>query len=598
MFCSFCFTAIHVSRRLHPHWWQRCFATASEWKRWQRRCDRLTQLQQRIKFPQPKSITVEGVTYALPLANAGPPKHEPTQEELEYLVGFFDGDGCVTMKTQRGEISLQITQSIDSAEVLLLFRDKLGGGVSRQSTRTGLQKACLAWQAYSSTMCHAALLLGRIPSMKQRQLQMAAGTPADKEDRAKVTEQLKAFKGKDYSLPNLTFTWPQFAGFFDAEGFVGIHPSFAAIKLSISQVNPCVLEHLLAFLHANGLERWRLYGNGKRSELSCTELPTAKRTLELLLSSGLRLKKMQAELALSLNASNHQQVREDIMNLNGWQGRYNRLDKEGSLLAKRINALQNKSTRSSCTKERKDLGRMIQDMQEKLAFHKLVSRCRSLRANIRQCLSEGALLLPSWNSSQRKVARPISPRFCKVAQDSGQHCILRVEAPAPWDLGFSEYASEKLVFSISIQVSMPRNEPVIKSRGDLMARNWCRLLSKLNISLAGTCRTKNLGNWSRLRSKLVGSETQRMSALNMCAFHGKKFSALKVCGHQFPWCRCASDTIIAGKHPTAMMGFIGPSSSTRSKPPTPGGSHGWSGFWTSSTGRSAFQATKVRWGRK
>ena len=74
--------------------WQRCFATAAEWNRWQRRCHRLTKLQQRITFPELKSIGVKGVAHSLPLKAVGPPERNPTQEELEYLVGFFDGDGC------------------------------------------------------------------------------------------------------------------------------------------------------------------------------------------------------------------------------------------------------------------------------------------------------------------------------------------------------------------------------------------------------------------------------------------------------------------------------------------------------------------------
>ena len=395
MFCKLGCVAIHVSRRLHPHWWQRCFATASEWKRWQRRCDRLTQLQQRIKFPQPKSVAVDGVAYTLPLRNMGPPEQEPTQEELEYLAGFFDGDGCVSMRSQSGQICLAVSQSIDAAQVLLLFRDKLGGGVARQKNRTGLRKACLIWQASSSTMRRAALLLSRIPSMKQRQLQIAAGTPISKEYRANVTEQMKALKGKDYSLPNLTFTWPQFAGFFDAEGSVSVRAYNVALELHVSQSNSCVLKHLVAFLHKNGLEKWAFHEYNSSSKLSCADLPTAKRTLELLLSNGLLLKKMQAQLALSLSPSNHQQVRKDVMNLNGWQGRYIRLDEDGSLLARKIQALQIKSYRISCEKGREQAQNQIQDLQEQLSFHKLVSRCRYLRAHIRESLSEGALILPT-----------------------------------------------------------------------------------------------------------------------------------------------------------------------------------------------------------
>ena len=384
---------VHVSRRLHPHWWQRGFATASEWKRWQRRCARLTQLQQRIKFPRPTSVTVEGVTYALPLQAVGPPAVEPTQEELEYLAGFFDGDGCVSMASGTRQISLRIGQSIDSARVLLMFRDKLGGGVSRHCNRTGLRKACLIWQACGSTMRRAALLLSRVPSMKQQELQIAARGPIQKANQANVAEQLKFFKCKDYSPTSLPLTWPQFAGFFDAEGSVSVRPYNVGLELQLRQVNSCVLKHLVAFLHKNGLEKWAFHEYNSTSKLSCTDLPTAKRTLELLLSNGLLVKKMQAQLALSLSPSNHQQVRKDVMNLNGWQGRYFRLDEDGSLLAQKIQALQMKSYRITCEKGREQAQNQIQDLQEELAFHKLVIRCHYLRANIRQSLSEGALLL-------------------------------------------------------------------------------------------------------------------------------------------------------------------------------------------------------------
>ena len=394
MFFRVVCATVHISPRLHLRRWQRCFATASEWKRWQRRSDRLTQLQQRIKFPQPKSVTVEGVTYALPLEAVAPPKQEPASEELEYLVGFFDGDGCVTMSSESGRISLRIGQSIDSARVLLLFRDKLGGGVSRQSNGTGLQKACLSWQVYGSTMRRAALLLSRIPSMKQGELQIAAGAPIHRANQAKVAGQLKAFKGKDYSPTNLTMTWPQFAGFFDAEGSVSVRAHSVMLQLSIMQANSFILKHILAFLQNHGLQKWALYEHKSRSQLSCSDLPTAKRTLELLLSSGLLVKKMQAKLALSVNVYNHQQVRRDVINLNGWQNRCTRLDEDGSLLAKRINALQMKLYRISCEKGREQVANQIQDLKEELAFHKLVCRCRYLRTHIRQSLSEGALIQP------------------------------------------------------------------------------------------------------------------------------------------------------------------------------------------------------------
>ena len=74
MFSNVGSAAIHVSQRLHAQWWQRCFATAWELKRWQRCGDRLSQLQGRIKFPPVTSFTVGGVTHKLPMRSIGPPE--------------------------------------------------------------------------------------------------------------------------------------------------------------------------------------------------------------------------------------------------------------------------------------------------------------------------------------------------------------------------------------------------------------------------------------------------------------------------------------------------------------------------------------------
>ena len=136
---------------------QRFFATnASELHRWQRRCDRLTQLQRRIKFKPLERFTVGDKSFALPLATVGPPSCKPSQDELEYLVGFFDGDGCVSFDQDRGRIRLFLSQNLDSANVLLRFRDILGGSICNQNHATGTSKAVLRWSAFGTTMQHAA----------------------------------------------------------------------------------------------------------------------------------------------------------------------------------------------------------------------------------------------------------------------------------------------------------------------------------------------------------------------------------------------------------------------------------------------------------
>ena len=394
MFCHVHSAAIHVSQRLHAQWWQRCFATASEWNRWQRRCNRLSQLQGKIKFPPPTSFTVEGVTHDLPMKSACPPERHPTREELEYLVGFFDGDGCVTMRSGNGEIQLNIGQNIDSAHVLLHYREVLGGGIYKHRIGTGRNKAMLVWKVSGSKMRHVAALLGQIPSMKQAQLKIAEGGNIEGESRERIGEQLFQLKQKDHVAKRLKCTWAYFAGFFDAEGSVTVIPLMVGLKLDVTQLNPFVLERLLGFLHDSRLDKWRLLQDQNRTKLVCTDLATSKQTLKHLLDHGLLVKQKQAQLALSLNAANHKKVREAVMELNGWQNKYNRLDDQGACRAKELNSLRGKMRTSSCTKEQELLKGEIQELREEHMFQKLVTKCHLIRKDIRKLLREGGFVTP------------------------------------------------------------------------------------------------------------------------------------------------------------------------------------------------------------
>ena len=172
------------SKRFETRQILRCFSTfGTDLDRWQRRCDRLTQLQRRIRFPPPEMITVDGKAIKLPLP-AVEPQRTPGQEELEYLVGFFDGDGCVSMTKKTGKVKLQISQNIDSAEILLLFRSLLGGSVGRESASTGSKKAKVQWRACGSKMTAAAATLSRVPSVKGAQLLIAMRGTVPKHSRS------------------------------------------------------------------------------------------------------------------------------------------------------------------------------------------------------------------------------------------------------------------------------------------------------------------------------------------------------------------------------------------------------------------------------
>ena len=308
----------HGVRTQRTFWFARSYC-ATELGRWQRRCDRLTQLQRRIRFAALETITAGGRRIALPLP-AVEAVRAPSRRELEYLAGFFDGDGCVSITRQTGAVSLSVGQNVDSADVLLHFRSVLGGGVYASKPASGSRKAMLQWKLTGVKMTTAAAALGTIPSMKQAQLLIAADGNVARANRPHVEQKLHVLKQRQHVPSQWSeCLWPYFAGFFDAEGSINVDPRCTALCLELTQVNPCMLAHLLQFLHENRLRAWRLCNKGAHFALACKSLHQCKRTLKMLLENGLHVKQKQAELAIGLTTENHLWTRDEIFSLKGWQ---------------------------------------------------------------------------------------------------------------------------------------------------------------------------------------------------------------------------------------------------------------------------------------
>ena len=370
---------------------------AADFDRWQRHREFLMERHQRVCFPPPETISVNNETIKLPLP-AVEPVRTPSKEELEYLVGFFDGDGCVTMNSQNGRVHLSIGQSVDSVEVLLRFRSLLGGSIGRQSARTGSQKAVVQWQVYGSKMAAAAETLSRVPSMKQAQLLIAACGTVAKGERVMVAQELRKQKERECTPQQLPrCSWPYFAGFFDAEGSIRVLAHAASCTVAIKQVNPCVLVQLQRFLHANGLQSWCLYHYSQMSLLVCNRLGECKRLLKELLVSGLLVKAEQAQLAIALTTERHLEVREAIMMLNGNQNRYNCLDSAGVVRAKKMERLRAKIRRREVPSagENDALQRELEELREEHKLKTLISQCILLRKDIRRALREGGSYKPA-----------------------------------------------------------------------------------------------------------------------------------------------------------------------------------------------------------
>ena len=376
--------------------------TTSSIEKWQRRCQRLQSLLQRVSFPRLESFEVDGKVYELPV-RAGPPTCRPSREELEYLGGFFDGDGCVSLCSASGTVSLVVVQSVQRTSILLRFRDALGGGIHRDQEARGTSHACLRWQARGDTAREAASVLHSFAIMKSAQLHQVVESNICRDGRSRVVKTLLRLKAHTHEPGHGTaaFTWPYFAGLFDAEGSIIVQPLSHSISLIVSQTNPYILRVMLAFLENEGLRNWNLYKSGGSYQLMCRHLDTAKASLEELLSHGLSLKRPQAEHCLVLTEKNHAETREAVSQLNGQQNFYFRLDEAGIERAKAINKLQIKrrSLRQRHSKEKDNqitgaIEAQIKELQEEHQLGNLQSRYAKLRFQLRQVLSEGGVLSP------------------------------------------------------------------------------------------------------------------------------------------------------------------------------------------------------------
>eukprot|EP00435_Cladocopium_sp_Y103_P020654 s384_g5.t1 len=379
-----------------------CFAaTDLDVVKLQQRRDQLKSCLRSMKFPRTKTFTVDGKNYLLPLKAIGPPAVEPTQEELKYLAGFFDGDGCVSMTGST--ISLSVSQSIDSARVLLRFREAFGGGIRLSGNRHGCCRAVLQWQVYGAASRRAASLMATVACLKQAQLKIAS-TEVSGLQLGTVRAKLKTLKEPTHIPSQFCGSWPYLAGFFDAEGCIKITRDFGP-RLEVWQNNHYILEQLLKFLHQHHLDRWKLHRDDSRgsSRLVCDHRAACLGTLRHLVAHRLSVKVPQADLVLGWEWSCGDKfaLREAVSSLNGQQDHNTRLDNAGVLRAQAIHRLQSKMRRTSCPKEIKLLKEMIKKLQLEHAKGKLLCEIRRLKADICRSLSEEGYF--DWMSEEESV---------------------------------------------------------------------------------------------------------------------------------------------------------------------------------------------------
>ncbi|CAK0908039.1 unnamed protein product, partial [Prorocentrum cordatum] len=402
---------------------QQCFDVVA--LRLQRRHDRLNGVLRRLRWPRALHFEVDGVLHTLPV----PSVHGGTQSQsdamlsnhLAYLSGFFDGDGCVNVRSNAGSCSLSVSQSITQGCVLILFRSVLGGGIYYNSPGLGRRRPALQWRATGESGKWAAKQLSQYSRLKQGQLQIAAAWPKCSDLRALLARQLKAMKSAHYIPPNSEpCSWEYFAGFFDAEGYVKIPNHSASVHLRICQVNRHGLDSILGLLRKDSVGSWHLrhYPAAARPchMLDCTDSHTSMNTLRQLLASGLMVKRNQAELALTLGPGSALPLREAMSRLSGNQGKGKRLDEHGAVRVKLIRKVRRKvraqALRASLGEDDGEFSSLIQQvwrLQSQHAVGILSSQISDLRQDIRSLLAKGASLI-NRNTLPGEGPNPVQPR--------------------------------------------------------------------------------------------------------------------------------------------------------------------------------------------
>ncbi|CAE7253202.1 USP [Symbiodinium sp. CCMP2592] len=341
----------------------------------QRRFDRLRALQCRLARPPVKHFIACGKRYDLPLRarTAKPCVDVIPPRVVDYMAGFFDGDGCVSR--HRSEYQLSVGQAESGSEVLLLFRNLLGGGIYSVDKALVTQQVMLQWSVFSKRARHAAASLSIGSCSKYYQLRLAAAILPE-------WSRQQSMKPSRSLCPS----WSYLAGFFDAEGCIRVRYP-ARLTLQIVQTCPHVLFAIQEFLAYVGM-RCSVRDYGRRHQLEANRTEECRLILKRLLIAGLRVKRHAARISLELAPGNFHHVRSELEKVVGLQSRYKRLTAAGAERAYEIEKLRRKIDRRGGISEieRHRLVHLRATHRLKYAEERYVL----LRADIRSQLRQGA----------------------------------------------------------------------------------------------------------------------------------------------------------------------------------------------------------------
>ncbi|CAE8737084.1 unnamed protein product [Polarella glacialis] len=366
----------------------------------QRRCTRLIGFMRRLRLPKIKRFCAFGVVHDLPIKVARPgTRKQLSAAQLEYLVGFFDGDGCVSACMDLSGSRLTVGQSVGQPEAVMMFHKAFGGGVYNHSQGSGYRQPSLQWVVSGQAAAHAAHVLGKVQGVKTQQLRIAACWPACPNLRAEAALQLKNFKSapeEHSSSCRIVVTWPYLAGFFDAEGSIHLRANSRGLRLSIWQKRKNVLSAISTFLTQEVPEyQGKVHKQGPYHNIDVFCRAQSQVVLRRLISAGLLIKLRSAEAALSLTQSDHAIIHSTLAELSGKQNCLIRLDEPGCRRARiidRANSEFRRLIRSGKLEEAQEKRKHLDEMRAQHALRSVEARYAKIRSDARCMIQRGAVL--------------------------------------------------------------------------------------------------------------------------------------------------------------------------------------------------------------
>ncbi|CAE7192278.1 AQR1 [Symbiodinium natans] len=264
---------------------------------------------------------------------------EPSPEEMSYMAGFFDGDGCVTEKSNLSGCRLAVSQAFDASAVLVRYANLFGGTVEVRSQGVGLQKPVLNWRLEGPGCKHVSNLLATASVVKHKQLALAAKWPKDTDGRKLAKHKLRGWKhGSTDTQTHGCVSWSYFAGFFDAEGCIKITTT-GNLMLTICQKREAILNVIKVFLADQSIHS-ELYNCRTHGCLSIHRRGDCEAVLQRMQHAGLLVKAQHAEIALNTEKTGPSRAREQLGLLVGNQSFGKRLDEAGCLRAQEIRRMR------------------------------------------------------------------------------------------------------------------------------------------------------------------------------------------------------------------------------------------------------------------